>query len=263
MERFKSSLSLVGEGISNLDFGKFKTGIKGATTAFGGLKTALASLGIGLIIQAKENFFEYLKINDTQDLFLDNTEVYVRFSPTYNESVFLLMMNPNYFYVLRLINDEDDKEPINLGAKDSLEVVNDYAEKSDDNIYDGIKLKLGKTTLNEITAKDKFITIIDEKWAIFDRNDNYFLVVNLKLDVYSICCRYIKGENANLKNPVFFYIDKHTEKTPYLTNEKLSNDIRNKIEIFLKESIKKTSEIKKDNEDDFKFFRRIKKFFDK
>lgn len=52
MERFKSSLSLVGEGISNLDFGKFKTGIKGATTAFGGLKTALASLGIGLIIQA-------------------------------------------------------------------------------------------------------------------------------------------------------------------------------------------------------------------
>lgn len=52
MERFRASMGLVGEGISNLDFDKFKTGIKGATTAFGGLKTALASLGIGLIIQA-------------------------------------------------------------------------------------------------------------------------------------------------------------------------------------------------------------------
>ena len=58
VERFKSSLGLVKEGIGNLDFGKFATGIKGATKAFGGLKAALASLGIGLIIAAVSYLIE-------------------------------------------------------------------------------------------------------------------------------------------------------------------------------------------------------------
>jgi len=52
MERFRSSIGLVGEGMTNLDWGKFSGGIKGATKAFGGLKGALGALGIGLIIKA-------------------------------------------------------------------------------------------------------------------------------------------------------------------------------------------------------------------
>ena len=62
VERFRASLGLAGEGLRNLDWDKFKIGIKGATQAFGGLKAALSALGIGLIVSAVtyliENFEE-------------------------------------------------------------------------------------------------------------------------------------------------------------------------------------------------------------
>jgi hypothetical protein len=52
VERLRASFDLVKEGILNLDFGKVKTGVQGASTAFGGLKTAIAATGIGLLILA-------------------------------------------------------------------------------------------------------------------------------------------------------------------------------------------------------------------
>ena len=50
VERLRASFDLVKEGILNLDFGKVKTGVQGASTAFGGLKTAIAATGIGLLV---------------------------------------------------------------------------------------------------------------------------------------------------------------------------------------------------------------------
>jgi hypothetical protein len=65
LERFKNSLGQIKEGLFNLDFGKVKAGIGGATQAFGGLGKAIAASGIGLlvlgIVQLIANFDELKK----------------------------------------------------------------------------------------------------------------------------------------------------------------------------------------------------------
>ena len=50
VERFRNSIGLIGEGLRNLDFGKVKTGIGGATQAFGGLGKAIIATGIGALV---------------------------------------------------------------------------------------------------------------------------------------------------------------------------------------------------------------------
>lgn len=50
VERATASFGLLKEGITSLDFGKFKTGIQGVTGSFGALKGAIAATGIGLLI---------------------------------------------------------------------------------------------------------------------------------------------------------------------------------------------------------------------
>ena len=52
VERLKASFGLLREGLVNLDFDKFKLGVKGTTDAFGSLKTAIAASGIGLLVLA-------------------------------------------------------------------------------------------------------------------------------------------------------------------------------------------------------------------
>jgi hypothetical protein len=49
-ERLTASLGTIKEGITNVDFDKFKTGIKGATTSFDGLGSAIKATGIGLLV---------------------------------------------------------------------------------------------------------------------------------------------------------------------------------------------------------------------
>ena len=60
VERATASFGLLKEGILGLDFGKFKTGIKGATDAFGGLGKAIVATGIGalvlIVVQLIQNF---------------------------------------------------------------------------------------------------------------------------------------------------------------------------------------------------------------
>lgn len=52
VERFNASVGLMKEGIRNLDLGKFKIGIQGATQAFGGLGKAIFATGIGALVLA-------------------------------------------------------------------------------------------------------------------------------------------------------------------------------------------------------------------
>jgi hypothetical protein len=65
LERFKNSLGQIKEGLFNLDFGKVKAGIGGATQAFGGLGKAILATGIGAlvlgIVQLIANFDELKK----------------------------------------------------------------------------------------------------------------------------------------------------------------------------------------------------------
>ena len=65
LERFKNSLGQIKEGLFNLDFGKVKAGIGGATQAFGGLGKAIVATGIGalvlLIVKLIQNFDELKK----------------------------------------------------------------------------------------------------------------------------------------------------------------------------------------------------------
>lgn len=60
VERVTASFGLLKEGILGLDFGKFKTGLKGVTAAFGGLGKAIIATGIGalviLVVKLIQNF---------------------------------------------------------------------------------------------------------------------------------------------------------------------------------------------------------------
>ena len=73
-----------------------------------------------------------------------------------------------------------------------------------------MKLKLGLTTLDQIKERKKFITTID-KWMVFDRNDNYYLVVNSNPDEYSVpTVTFTQAQEDIDKEPVLFYLNKST-----------------------------------------------------
>jgi hypothetical protein len=87
-------------------------------------------------------------------------------------------------------------------------IFEDYAKRSDDLLYSGVKLKLGTITLDEVKAHVRFIEQVDN-WIVFKRNDNYYIVVNSKPDEYNIPSVTFTQEKYDIvKEPVFFYLRK-------------------------------------------------------
>jgi hypothetical protein len=91
-------------------------------------------------------------------------------------------------------------------------MIDEYAEKSSDDLFSGIKLKLGITTLEEIEKGKEFIKKIG-KWLIFDRNDNFYMIVNSELKNYEIPAQTISGIKCyNMNDPLYWYLNKKTKE---------------------------------------------------
>lgn len=71
----------------------------------------------------------------------------------------MILINDNLIIGLYLTNSIyfPDINFANISGEYSKKIIDEYAEKSSDNLFSGIKLKLGITTLEEIEKEKGFI----------------------------------------------------------------------------------------------------------
>ena len=87
-------------------------------------------------------------------------------------------------------------------------IFEDYAKKSTNRLYSGIKLKLGILSIDEIKSDDAFIKQIDD-WLVFNRNSEYYIVVNSKPNNYYLPTFTLSNSALDIKDdPIFFYLRK-------------------------------------------------------
>jgi hypothetical protein len=199
----------------------------------------------------KEKFCERMKIKE--DNFNDDDEVYVFFSKSYSFIPVIFILNEysfNTFFPTTKNNEGDYfvNKPVDITTDHPI--LLHYASKSDDQFYSGVKLKNGLTTLEEIEKDERFIKKVD-KWLIFNRNSNYYLIVNTlegddKLFIPSHTL--VKG-NYEMDNPMCWYLDKKTMKP-------LKSSIKDFHELVIKSL--KTENIEKEEEPR----KKVKGFFD-
>lgn len=167
----------------------------------------------------KKAFCERMSLKENN--FREEDEVYVFFSKSYSFIPVIFIFNEysfNTFFPTRK-NKEGDyfiNKPVDI-VTDHPVLLN-YTEKSDDQFYLGVKLKNNLTTIEEIEKNERFLKKIG-KWLVFDRNSNYYLIVNIlegddKLFIPSHTL--VKG-NYEMENPMCWYLDKKTMK-PWKSN---------------------------------------------
>ena len=67
--------------------------------------------------------------------------------------------------------------------------------------------KLYKLTEEDIKSKKEFITKIG-KWLVFDRNSNFYQVVNTDTNSYEVPGYTLTERCFEMGNPMYFYINK-------------------------------------------------------
>jgi hypothetical protein len=161
----------------------------------------------------KKGFCERLSISE--NTFSDKEDVYVSFSKSYSYIPGILTLNEwscKLLFPVKL-------KPSNSSAYESVSLVSghrailEYANKSDSQLYFGIKLKNNLITMDDIKSDKSFVKQIDN-WLIFDRNDNKYLIVNtIPNSEFEIQTEMLDKDNCELKeNPMYWYIEKKTFK---------------------------------------------------
>lgn len=165
-----------------------------------------------LRVKNKERFNSRINYREGEGGFKNYKECYVLFSQTYSSTPLMILINDNLIIGLYLTNDKSEIKFANISGKYSKKMINEYAEKSSDKLFSGIKLKLGFTTLEEIEKEKKFIKKIG-KWLIFDRNDDYYMIINSELKDYEIPTETMNGIKCyNMNDPVYWYLNKKTKE---------------------------------------------------
>jgi len=156
----------------------------------------------------RDRAYDWLKI--PKDYFDKDAELYVTLSQTYSSYPVMIVLDDTYPRGFYPTYKEHEVKYATLSGLGSKKIFEDYVRRSNSDLYLGVKLKLGLTTLEQIKERKKFITTID-KWMVFDRNENYYLVVNSNPDQYSVPTLTFKQAQEDIdKEPVFFYLNKST-----------------------------------------------------
>lgn len=186
--------------IMNLKIGKKKSYYE----RFMGCKTIEGSKYYLKVVD-KVDFLNRFSLNESV---YKNYEIFVKFSESYSTPPIFILMDdyrPMTAYPL------EQKEKIDfsvISGKESKKIFEDWAtEHPNDPVYFGIRLKLGLMTMDEIKANSKFICLVG-KWAIFDRNNNYYQVVNTTNTEYQVPCKTLNSYNTEMDDPMYFYISK-------------------------------------------------------
>lgn len=195
----------------------------------------------------KNKFLKRLQIGDSK--FYDEDEVYVKFSGTYSFIPVILVLNHVNFNVIfptnRIYKEENALTKYAIVAGENKKIILDYIKDKDDFYFDGIKLKNNMITLEEVMSKKRFLGQFG-KWLIFDRNDNYYLIVNTDVDEIQIMSSTLVTTNYEMDNPMAWYLDKKTMDIwkPSTVNMSLK-DFHKEVIRYVKDTfIKKQDEIK-------------------
>lgn len=156
-------------------------------------------------LQKRFNFsdgtIKYLKTND----------LYLKFSEEYSYPVAILVFGENYPCVYLLTDDKNNKYDTSiLSGVNSKKILEDYARNSKYYFYEGIRYKLGLVTKDQILSDKNLVSIVNDKWAIFDESEKYYLVVNLKLEKYELptITNKTRYQELNRDKLIGFWIDK-------------------------------------------------------
>lgn len=125
-------------------------------------------------ITDKEKAFNRLKIPEAY--FQKDSKIYMTLSQSYSSYPLMIVLNnlcPMLFYPLR---EKNDIKYGTLNSEITKKLFEDYAKESSNEIYYGVKLKLGLITIDDIKKDEDFIDIVDN-WIIFNRNDKYLSVM--------------------------------------------------------------------------------------
>ncbi len=166
----------------------------------------------------------------------DESEIYLFFSKTYSSNVGMLLLGDSLPKAMYATRKNYDLTFVNLTGF-SQNILDEYALKSDDILYVGIKLKKGKITEEEIVKSKQFIGKVD-KWLVFDRNDNWYLVVNTQIPTYQLPVYTINDRKYDMDNPLYFYVSKEDYRI-YNTDKSVSDKYSNGVINLLKKINKK------------------------
>lgn len=161
-----------------------------------------------LKITNRDKAFSWLKIKDTS-YFRDESELYLLLSESYSNIPIILSLDNTQPKVVYPINTQGEVKYSSIGGKLAKLIMEEYAKKSTDNLYSGIKLKLGILSIDEIKKSEKFVMQVDN-WIVFSRNKDYYIVVNSNPKDYNVPtisfgkCQYDIDED-----PLFFYLGKN------------------------------------------------------
>ncbi len=169
-------------------------------------------------VNNKKGFSEWVGVSDK---FFGDEAIYVSFSKSYSMIPFILCIGETgieLVYLTKKIYGEN--ESFNkcgiLTKKGSAFkfILEEIKNGLDDEYYSGIELMTGTKTIDDIKSNKRFVTQIGD-WLVFNRNDNYYLVVNTNIeDELDIPSTTLSKKNYDMKNPIAWYLEKKTMK-PY------------------------------------------------
>jgi hypothetical protein len=197
----------------------------------------------------KENFFDSLKlnINDHKNILDEKSKLYVSFSESYSNIPVILVINDWYLHGFlptskdyRVSNTNDFfTNPLTVSGDIAKKIILDFAKDSNDEHFDGLKLANGLISMGDIEKNKKFIKKVD-KWLIYDRNDNYYIIVNTDVkNEYEIPSETLLYRNYNMSDPLVWYVVKKDLK-PDIEEKEFQIEVLD----YLK-SIKKSSDTKR------------------
>ena len=165
-----------------------------------------------LKVTNKSKFVERLQI---VDIFGENDIIYALFSKTYSYYPVILVFNENYPFIFLATSKEQDSYSTNdfrtLKSKSVIGFFEKYAIESNNIMYLGVKIKKGLINIDDVMKNKRFIKKVD-KWLIFERNENFYVVVNSNPDYILPLLTNSKHSYHYIDNPMFFFINKKTLK---------------------------------------------------
>jgi len=175
----------------------------------------------------------YNNFNLPDKHFRDEEEVYIYCSKSYSSHCGFLLLTPTLVKTFYPARNSKKLNFSNLTGAVSKGILEKYAMNNDDNLFSGVHLKKGKLTLEEIQSKDQYLGKVD-KWLIFDRNSDFYQVVNTDVNSYEVPVYTLNQKCFEMGNPMYFYVNKETYKV-YNTDTVDSDEYALDVIEFLKE----------------------------
>jgi len=200
-------------------------------------------------------------LHDVEDNYLDDEdEVYVVASESYSSILSIIMFDKSLPKALYPVTSVKNMTFANLTGRVSKKLLEDYALRSNDTLYYGIKLLKGKITIDDIKSDKKFIAQVG-KWLIFDRNSDFYQIVNTEMDGYQIPTYCLNSYAFDMYNPMYFYVNKNDFHV-YRTLSENYNEYATEVIDFLREKKRKYDEYLKSLEPKEEPEQKVKGFWD-